>query len=271
MVADRIKRLLARDAAVPRRVPDGVRVYAIGDLHGRLDLFEAMVARIDADRAGWAGRVEVVLLGDYVDRGADSAGLLDRLAAPLPDWARWTLLRGNHEQAMLDAIDGIGGDRALQLWLDNGGREAVKSYGVPALIAYGSDLPLLIKRLRGRVPARHVALLRGLPLTHRIGDYLFVHAGIRPGVPIEAQEERDLLWIRGEFLDCRDDHGCLVVHGHSITPQPDERANRIGIDTGAYATGRLTALVLEGSARRYLTAAVADGGADRFLYRPFIR
>lgn len=248
-----MKRLLRRDPPAPRRVPDGVRVYAIGDIHGRLDLFDSTVARIEANRAGWPGEVEVVLLGDYIDRGPDSAALLDRLSAPLPDWARWTLLRGNHEQAMLDAIEGVGGHRVLRLWLDNGGREAVRSYGVPAHVAYGDDLDAIAAALRAAVPGHHLELLRGLKLMRQIGDYLFVHAGIRPGVPIEAQNERDLLWIRNEFLDCRDDHGFVVVHGHSITVDADERDNRIGIDTGAFATGRLTALVLEGETRRYLS------------------
>jgi serine/threonine protein phosphatase 1 len=253
VVPQQIQRLLRRDAPPPRRVPDGVRAYAIGDIHGRLDLFETMVARIAADCTGWPGDVEVVLLGDYVDRGPDSAAMLDRLAGSLPGWARWTLLKGNHEQAMLDAIEGIGGARILQLWLDNGGRETVRSYGVPAPVAYGGDLDAIAAALRAAVPARHVELLRGLRLSHRIGDYLFVHAGIRPGVPLEAQDERDLLWIRDEFLECRDEHGCVVVHGHSITPVVDERDNRIGIDTGAFATGRLTAAVLEGATRRYLS------------------
>jgi len=248
-----MKRLLRRDPPAPRRVPDGVRVYAVGDIHGRLDLFEAILDRIEADAAGWPGEVEVVLLGDYVDRGPDSAALLDRLSAPLPEWARWTLLRGNHEQAMLDAIEGVGGDRVLRLWLDNGGREAVRSYGVAAPVAYGDDLDAIATELRAHVPERHLALLRRLKLMHRVGDYLFVHAGIRPGVPIEAQDERDLLWIRNEFLNYRDDHGFVVVHGHSITPDVIERDNRIGIDTGAFATGRLTALVLEGETRRYLS------------------
>lgn len=248
-----MKRLLRRDPPAPRRVPEGVRVYAVGDMHGRLDLFEVILARIEADAAGWPGEVEVVLLGDYVDRGPDSAALLDRLSAPLPEWARWTLLRGNHEQAMLDSIEGVGGDRVLRLWLDNGGREAVRSYGVAAPLAYGDDLDAIDTELRAHVPERHLALLRGLKLMHRVGDYLFVHAGIRPGVPIEAQDERDLLWIRNEFLNCRDDHGFVVVHGHSITPEVTERDNRIGIDTGAFATGRLTAVVLEGATRRYLS------------------
>ncbi len=252
MIARTLQKLLGRTPASPRSVPAGARIYAIGDIHGRLDLFAALVTRIEADRAGFAGAVEVVLLGDYIDRGPRSADVLDWLAAGLPDWASWTLLRGNHEQAMLDSIDGTGGQRTLDAWLDYGGRETLRSYGVPTRIALGDDPAAIRGELARRVPAAHVAMLRAMPLSRRIGDYLFVHAGIRPGVPVELQEDRDLMWIRGEFLDCKDDHGCVVVHGHSITREVTERPNRIGIDTGAYATGRLTALVLEGATRRYM-------------------
>lgn len=245
-----LKRLLRLPFGSPRHVPEGIRVYAVGDIHGRLDLFDRLMRRIENDRARWSGEAEVVLLGDYIDRGPDSAAMLGLLAGGLPDWARWTLLKGNHEQAMLDSIDGD--RRALRGWLEHGGREALRSYGTPARVALGDDDAAIVAELRERVPAAHVALLRRLELTRRIGDYLFVHAGIRPGVPVEAQEERDLLWIRSEFLDSRQDHGCVVVHGHSITPEVSERANRIGIDTGAYASGNLTALVLDGDRRRYI-------------------
>lgn len=245
-----LKRLLRRDAAVTRRVPEGKRVYAVGDVHGRLDLFDKLLARLETDRRRWPGGAEVVLLGDYVDRGPDSAAVLDRLSAGMPDWADWTLLRGNHEQAMLDSIDGD--RRALRAWLDYGGRETLRSYGAPARVSLGNDDEAIVAELHARVPAAHIDLLRRLELTRRIGDYLFVHAGIRPGVALEAQEPRDLLWIRSEFLDSRNDHGCVVVHGHSITREVTERANRIGIDTGAYASGRLTALVLDGETRRYM-------------------
>jgi len=251
MVADTIKRLLGRERRT-HAVPEGTRVYAIGDVHGRLDLFETLVGRVREDAAG--GAAEIVLLGDYVDRGPDSAGLVERLVAPAPAWARWTMLRGNHEQAMLDAAgDGPDARRVLRVWLDNGGRETLRSYGTSAVVAYSDDLDVLDRELRARVPARHLDFLRRLPLSHRVGDYLFVHAGIRPGVALAAQEDRDLLWIREDFLDSRDDHGFVVVHGHSITRDVAERDNRIGIDTGAYATGRLTALVLEGETRRYLS------------------
>lgn len=245
-----LKRLLGRPAAGPRHIPEGLRVYAVGDIHGRLDLFERLLKRIEADRARWTGEAEIVLLGDYVDRGPDSAALLERLAGDLPGWAHWTLLKGNHEQAMLDAIDGD--RRALRAWLEYGGRETLRSYGASTRVALGNDDEAIVAELQARVPATHVDLLRRLALTRRLGDYLFVHAGIRPGVPVEAQAERDLLWIRSEFLDCKDDHGCVVVHGHSITREVSERPNRIGIDTGAYASGRLTALVLDGDRRRYM-------------------
>lgn len=245
-----LKRLLRGDAAATRRVPAGKRVYAVGDVHGRLDLFDKLLGRIEADRQRWPGDAEVVLLGDYVDRGPDSAALLERLAGGMPDWTAWTLLRGNHEQAMLDSIDGD--RRALRAWLEYGGRDTLRSYGAPARIALGNDEAAIVAELHDRVPTSHVDLLRRLELTRRIGDYLFVHAGIRPGIALDAQEPRDLLWIRSEFLDSKDDHGCVVVHGHSITRDVTERANRIGIDTGAYASGRLTALVLDGDRRRYM-------------------
>lgn len=247
-----LKRLLRRETPVTRRVPANLRVYAVGDIHGRLDLFERLLRLIEADRADWTGTTEVVLLGDYIDRGPDSAAVLDLLARGLPGWATWTLLRGNHEQSMLDAIDGVGAGHVLRAWLEYGGRETLRSYGAPPHIALGDDEAAIVSDLRARVPAAHLKLLRNLKLSRTTGDYLFVHAGIRPGVALAAQDERDLLWIRGEFLDCRDDHGCVVVHGHSITRDVIERPNRIGIDTGAYASGRLTALVLEDSRRRYL-------------------
>lgn len=252
-MAAHIRRLLRREP--PRRlVPAQRRVYAIGDVHGCLNLFEGMLRRIERDRAEWSGEVEVVLLGDYIDRGPQSAQLIDRLSSPLPRWARWTLLRGNHEQAMIDAsAPGPEGRRILRLWLDNGGRETLRSYGMSAVLAYGDDMEAVAAEMRVRVPARHLNFLRRLKLTRRIGDYLFVHAGIRPGVALDAQADTDLLWIRDEFLNCRHDHGCVVVHGHSITLDVAECDNRIGIDTGAYATGRLTALVLEGGSRRYLS------------------
>jgi serine/threonine protein phosphatase 1 len=245
-----LRRLLG-GAAPAARGPDGARVYAIGDIHGRLDLLDAMIARIDADRGG--ARPTVVLLGDYIDRGPDSAKVIDRLLA-LPDWADWVLLRGNHEQAMLEALSDLPqADRLMRQWLNFGGVETLQSYGVPSTLLYAGDFAAIRADINARLPAAHGALLDGLRMAHRLGDYLFVHAGIRPGVPMAQQDPQDLLWIREEFLDNRIDHGAVVVHGHSISPEVVERPNRIGIDTGAYRTGKLTALVIEGTDRRFLS------------------
>lgn len=234
----------------PAAVPVGQRVYAIGDIHGRLDLFDELVGRIDIDRA--RARPVVVLLGDYVDRGLGSAELLERLSSGgLPDWADWVCLRGNHEQAMLDALEPEA-DKALVRWREFGGRDTMRSYGVPSPLSFGDDMPGLRADLLTRIPPRHLDWLRSLPLSHRIGDYLFVHAGIRPKVALTDQDPFDLLWIREEFLTSRVNHGVMVVHGHSIELAADERSNRIGIDTGAYKTGVLTALALDGTARRFL-------------------
>ena len=231
--------------------PDGARVYAVGDIHGRLDLFEDMIARIDADRGNT--RPTVVLLGDYIDRGAQSKEVVDRLLA-LPDWADWVLLRGNHEQALLEALSDLPqADRLMRQWLNFGGVETLQSYGVPSTLLYANDLPAIRKDMNARFPAAHGALFDSLRLAHRAGGYLFVHAGIRPGIPLSAQDSQDLLWIREDFLDSRVDHGVVVVHGHSVSPEVVERPNRIGIDTGAYKTGRLTALVIDGGERRFLT------------------
>ncbi len=251
-----LDRLLRRAPEAPeRRVPAGLRVYAIGDIHGRLDLFEALLERLRADHAARApAQAHLVPLGDYIDRGPRSAQLLDLLANGPPAWAAWTLLRGNHEQVLLDLWrrrDGF--DKRLATWLDFGGRETLRSYGLASSIAFGDDLAAIGAEIRRLVPERHIRLIEAMSLTHRIGDYLFVHAGLKPGLEVEYQQPHDLLWVREEFLDSDADHGALVVHGHSVTARVDIRPNRIGIDTGAYATGRLTALVLEGSERRFLS------------------
>lgn len=244
-----LRSLFSRKQA-SRSIPGGRRVYAIGDIHGRLDLFDQLIARIDADRAGT--RPLIILLGDYIDRGPGSAEMLERLSSgALPAWADWLCLKGNHEQAMLEAL-AVGGNRMMERWRNFGGRDTMRSYRVPSPLSFGDDMDALRVDLLERVPQRHLDWLRGLPLSHRVGDYLFVHAGIRPGIALDAQDPVDLMWIREEFLTSRVDHGCVVVHGHSIKPAVDERPNRIGIDTGAYKSGRLTALALDGATRRYL-------------------
>lgn len=241
-----------RTRPMPASGPADTRVYAIGDIHGRLDLLRQTHDRILADaRTSSAPRKVVVYLGDYIDRGSDSRAVVDLLLdQPLPGFQS-VHLKGNHEQALLDFLQ----DSAVALeWFFYGGDATLSSYSVARPMPGGGPdaLRKVQDDLRAKLPERHLAFYRSLALTHREGDYLFVHAGIKPGVPLDVQRERDLLWIRDEFLSSDADHGCVVVHGHSITPRPDVKKNRIGIDTGAYATGRLTCLRIEQDEREFL-------------------
>ena len=235
------------------RAPAGSRIYAIGDIHGRSDLLADLRARILADAAGaGAARLVAVYIGDYVDRGMDSRGVIDMLLdAPLRGFESVHLI-GNHEDMLLQFLDDSG---AGPLWLGNGGGETLISYGVAgAPMSRGEgELERMRLELRKVFPVRHAVFLKHLAHSHVEGDYLFVHAGVRPGLAADRQSPDDMMWIRGEFLDSRADHGKIVVHGHSISGEPEIRRNRIGIDTGAFATGRLTCLVLDGEEQRFLT------------------
>ena len=243
--------LSTADNAAWSRCPDGMRVYAIGDIHGRVDLLIRMHAMILADARARAGLAPtVVYLGDYVDRGSGSFEVIEFLLhEPLPGFTSIYLM-GNHEDMMLRFLDGP----PTLNWLANGGIATLASYGVRAAgpIVYLADLDLVRRELRASVPPAHMRFLLGLNLMHVAGDYVFVHAGVRPGVDLEAQAPTDLLWIRDKFLDSRKDHGKVVIHGHTITEEPEIRANRIGIDTGAFVTDKLTCLVLEGCERRFI-------------------
>ncbi len=238
-----------RNAPAPAAPPD-TAIYAIGDIHGetgKLDALHRMIL-VDAETRG-ARRRRAIYLGDYIDRGPDSAGILDRLGGdPLPGF-EYAFLKGNHEELMIRFLNGLGSGTT---WLANGGIETLASYGLDLTGAVlGEDTRREFAR---RVPAAHRRFLDAL-VPYRIeGDYLFVHAGIRPGRKLEAQVELDMLWIRDVFLNSRADHGHVVVHGHTPTSEPDERPNRIGIDTGACYGGKLTAVVLEGTAREFLQA-----------------
>jgi serine/threonine protein phosphatase 1 len=228
--------------------PGDSRIYAVGDIHGRLDLLLRLEEKIQADAArSRAARRVIVYLGDYVDRGPDSQGVVEHLAkTTLPGFER-VALKGNHEDLMLKFL---AGEPVARIWFMNGGMQTLRSYGVTGLV---EDLPAIARAALARaVPDHHREFLGGLALNHVEGDYLFVHAGIRPGLPLARQAEADLLWIREEFLDCAADHGKVVVHGHTITAKPERLANRIGIDTGAFMTGRLTALALEGGEARFI-------------------
>jgi serine/threonine protein phosphatase 1 len=221
----------------PGRVPRGRRVYAVGDIHGRLDKLTALHGLIAADFAARpVGFAVMVYLGDYIDQGPDSAGVVALLAAgpAVPGVAVVTLM-GDHERMLLDALSG---DRAAATdWLWAGGREALASWGIdPALPR--EDWP-------GALPADDVAWLRRLAVMHREGDYLFVHAGIRPGVALDEQSRDDLVSVRQPFLSTEQDFGVVVVHGHSSGPSVQIAANRIGLDTGAGIGGKLSCAVLE--------------------------
>lgn len=249
-----LKRLLGLKRALQRpdpALPAGERTYAIGDIHGRSDLLDDLLARIDADERNRGGAPGLlVFLGDYIDRGPDSRGVIDRLIALAACGRPALFLMGNHEEVLLQTASGD--RRAAALFDRIGGRETLLSYGVAADAYDEADLGSLAAMVTAHVPASHLAWLGRLASSHRSGDYLFVHAGIRPGVAIEAQSDSDLRWIRDPFLSDPGDHGMMIVHGHSITAEIDEQPNRIGIDTGGYASGRLTALGLEGGARWFL-------------------
>lgn len=243
-------------AAVPERVlhsiPDGQRVYATGDIHGRRDLLDRLLETIGVDisaSAVPAPEPRLIFLGDYIDRGTESRQVIERLIEGQTAHG-WICLKGNHESLMLDALDGA---RDFDLWLANGGVETLFSYGIAARdFLPAGRFDALRMAMRESIPPAHLAFLRELPTSRRIGGYFFCHAGVRPGVPLERQSEDDLLWIRDVFIDSRDDHGARIVHGHTPAMEPEVRLNRINVDTGAYLTNRLSCAVLEGTDVRFL-------------------
>lgn len=237
-------------------VPHDEQVFAIGDVHGRLDLFEALRNAIEREIAAVPHLTPtVILLGDLVDRGPASAGVI----AAAREWSerrRLRILFGNHEEMFLRSLHDLD---VLRQFLRHGGRETLLSYGIPPKTYSSATLPEIQRLAREAVPIDDLEFVAGFEDMVTVGDYLFVHAGVAPGVPIEQQKTTDLRWIREPFLSHPQDHGRIVVHGHTIAAEPVVRANRIGIDTGAYGSGRLTALVLEGTGRRFLEALDMDG------------
>ncbi len=265
-------------------VPEGTVVYAVGDIHGRDDLLAPLIDGMREDAAGRkAARRVAVFLGDYVNRGPQCRAVVERLLAPGLEGFEQVCLMGNVEQAMLRFLDG---EMAIALnWLEYGGIETAASYGVACPLprrrdertlealrwrdsyqdVYGADMPppaeeippleALRRELLAALPPAHLAFFRGLPFMHREGGYCFVHAGIVPGRPLAEQAARDCMWIRRRFLDSTLDHGAIIVHGHSISAEPELRRNRIGIDTGAYKSGILSCLVLEGESQSFLQTA----------------
>jgi serine/threonine protein phosphatase 1 len=228
-----------------RSVGAGQRVYAIGDVHGCLSQLLDLKRQIEADNTRRAAaHVTLVYVGDYIDRGPQSAGVLDEVVRPLPGINQTIHLKGNHEAMLLQFIaDPV---RARD-WLRNGGVETLESFGVDSAMAErGHDLEATRDALVAAMSSAHREFLDALPLTVRIGDYFFCHAGVRPGVALDQQREPDLVWIREPFLNSWRDFGARIVHGHTPVASPEVKRNRINVDTGCFATGRLTAAILDG-------------------------
>jgi len=246
-----MKQFFRRASNAAAHIPPGCRAYAVGDIHGRADLLDELLARIEEDhRSRGHATGMVIFLGDLIDRGPDSAGVVERLRGYAPDGITPRFLLGNHEEVLLRLLAGERG--VLKSWLTFGGAECLESYGVDPASIRGMSEEQGLEEIARAIPAAHQAFLGGFADTARLGDYLFVHAGIRPGLDLSLQSQTDLRWIRAPFLDDDRDHGFIVVHGHTITDGIVERPNRIGIDTGAYRSGVLTALAIEGGKRWFL-------------------
>ncbi len=242
-----LKKLLRSSRVVPDAAPapaPGSRIYAIGDIHGCRAELDRLLVMIDADDATRGpADTTLIFLGDLVDRGPDSAGVIARLMTLAQERPRVRFLKGNHEELFLHAL--AGAKDALRMFCRVGGKETVLSYGIGRAEYDALDYPELAARMEALVPAAHRAFLDGFEDMIVSGDYAFVHAGVRPDVPLDDQKPSDLRWIRDSFLDHRGAFPKMIVHGHTITPEVDSRPNRIGVDTGAYASGKLTALGIE--------------------------
>lgn len=225
------------------KLPDGLRVYAISDVHGCADLLQQLFAVIDRDLATIGSRRAIhVFLGDYIDRGPDSNRTLELLMERGRNHES-VFLKGNHEQFLLDVLDN---PAKLQDWKQFGGLQTLASYGLrPSLNPDQAEQNELISALTQLIPSSQLHFLKGLRPRFVCGDFFFVHAGVRPGVALAKQQEQDLLWIREEFLNSSQNFGKYIVHGHTPVQEPDIRPNRINIDTGAYATGNLTLLTIQ--------------------------
>jgi serine/threonine protein phosphatase 1 len=228
-------------------LPEGLRVYAIGDVHGRFDLLQAMAGKIAADLSAVpASRSVEIFLGDYVDRGPQSRDVVEWLIETPPLADERICLLGNHEEMLLRAL---ADPSELSLWLYNGGEATLASYGLQSV---PTSPAALHATCAAAIPPSHRAFLAGLPRSAEFGSYLFVHAGIDPRRPLNDQDPQDLVWIREPFLSSSADFGRIVVHGHTPVDAPDIRSNQINIDTGAVFSGRLTCLALEGATQRLI-------------------
>lgn len=241
---------LFNEKAPVARIPDGMRIYAIGDIHGSSDLLGRLLQMIALEERSFDGEVKLVFLGDYIDRGADSRGVVDRLIALSRARPGTVFLKGNHEAIALDFLK----DPAeASAWFEWGGLETLASYGVRG--AALRDLADASREFRKALPREHLAFLEALETIRIIGDYVFVHAGVKPGAPLDKQEERDLLWIRGEFHNTPAGKrpNKVVIHGHQPVRKALDAGWRVDVDTGACYSGHLTAAVLEGDKRRFIS------------------
>jgi serine/threonine protein phosphatase 1 len=235
-------------------LPDGRRIYAVGDIHGRVDLLRQILAMIATDLEQHpAPRPVYVFLGDYIDRGKWSRETIDELIEHGAHHES-VFLKGNHELIALNCLS----DRTeIDQWLRLGGRETLASYGVaPELFANGKQAAGFQSAFHDALSQQHFRFFRSLQASFACGDFFFVHAGVKPKIELTQQKEKDLLWIRGEFLSSNYDFGKIVVHGHTPTTDIEVRSNRINIDTGAFATGRLTCLVIEGASLAMIETSV---------------
>lgn len=253
---------VAPPPTTPATIPDGQRVYAIGDIHGRADLLKALLNKIQTDALGgdYSGRPKLVFLGDYIDRGFQSREVIDILLGDLVSPFDTFFLKGNHEAAMLQFLSEPGmGPR----WVEHGGAETLVSYGVqpPRSRTAADEWAIASQELKRALPREHLQFLMSLQINVRIGDYLFVHAGVRPGVELDQQSEYDMLWIREEFLNDTRPLGAVVVHGHTPASQPHRDSRRVGLDTGAYISGQLTAARFEHETVEFLSTGVAASKA----------
>jgi serine/threonine protein phosphatase 1 len=234
-------------------VPDGVRLYVVGDIHGRADLLRELHDLIEADASDRPASTSplLVYLGDYIDRGPGSRDVIDTLISDsFPDFER-IFLKGNHDDSLLQFLEG---PAAGSGWFGMGGLQTLLSYGVsvPSGVATAERLEEVQRRLIAALPKAHLDFLSRLELSYEAGDYFFAHAGILPNRSLARQDPEDFLWGDNTFLRSDKAHEKVIVHGHFVSSEPDVRANRIGIDTGAYFSNLLTCLVLEGQSRRFL-------------------
>lgn len=228
----------------PAALPDGLLVYAVGDVHGRADLLQALFRRIEEDARESEATPHLIMLGDYVDRGFQSRQVIDFLMSDQLSRFETYFLKGNHEEALLRFLEQ---PEHGPEWANYGGRETLVSYGVrpPRSLTMNDEWHAAHQQFQEKFPEEHLHFMRALDLSVRLGDYGFVHAGTRPGRSFDEQEEHDLLWIRDEFLKAGERDDVVVVHGHTPADDAYSDFRRINVDTGAYFSGRLTAVRLE--------------------------